>query len=119
MIEETTLPDVDTSTAKPMKKHVTTARKTSSGSLSTQSNQLDDVLAIIEDIQGRVVKVERRLFWMMMSGWFKLLIIIVPIALGIVYLPSLIENYKSLFSSNTESANIIEQFQEVFQTFGQ
>lgn len=106
--DASTLPDVEAPAAKPAKTRATSARKP-----IEQSNQIDDVLTSLKDIQERVIKVERRLFWMMLSGWLKIFIIVVPIILGVLYLPPLIEDYKSLFSASANSTSLIEQFQEL------
>lgn len=44
-------------------------------------------------------KINRKLMWMAVGNWLKILIIVVPIVLGVIYLPSFIKNLTSKYGA--------------------
>jgi hypothetical protein len=71
---------------------------------------LEKNLAMTEEIRGLVLTVKKHIFWQQVFGLVKLLIILVPIILGLIFLPPLIgaylDQYKQLFDLNSAGSRL-------------
>lgn len=56
---------------------------------------LQENLKVSKAILKITEKTRRYIFWSQVASWFKLLLIIVPIILAVLYLPSLIESWQA------------------------
>jgi len=54
-------------------------------------------------------KINRKLFWYDLSGWLRLIIILVPLALAVIFLPPILQNfwqkYGSVFQNPSNISN--------------
>ncbi len=76
------------------------------------SGEIGEISLRMKELQKSMKRVERRLFWILMGSYLKLLIIIVPIILGFLFLPSLFSQYAPLLDSLGDSASVLTNLQE-------
>ena len=76
---------------------------------------LEKNLKLNEEILERLKKVHHFVMWQRVMGFVKILLIVVPIVLGIIYLPAILENalapYKELLnmSGGTKAGEAVNQ----------
>ncbi len=88
------------------------------GSQKELRQLLQENLKISKELYGMTKKIKRWITFQRIWGVVKILIIIIPIILGLVYLPSLIRNviepYRELLNNdqNNNTQNLIQQMTE-------
>ncbi len=74
---------------------------------------LEENLALNEEIYKMVKKINRFVIWQRIFGFLKILIIIVPIVLGILYLPPILKEllgqYQSILGLGQDAQNLNPQ----------
>ena len=75
---------------------------------------LEKNLKLNEEILERLKKVHRFVIWQRVMGFVKILLIVVPLVLGLIYLPAILENalapYKELLNvSGTKAGEAVNQ----------
>lgn len=68
---------------------------------------LEENLALNKEIRAMVRHINAYVAWRRILGWIKLLLILVPILLGFIYLPPIIEKYVNQISSLSNPTNLI------------
>lgn len=70
---------------------------------SSTVEKIDRLIALSEEVLADNRKIKRRLTLMAVGSYLRLLIILVPIVLGVIYLPTLLENtfgeYSAIFQA--------------------
>jgi len=61
-------------------------------------------LELTEEIHKMAKRIDRFVFWQKVLGTLQILIIVVPIILGVIYLPPLLENMLSQYQKLLEAA---------------
>lgn len=83
---------------------------------------LEENLKYNKEIYHTVKKIKRYIFWQRITGIIYLILILAPLILAAIYLPSLIKNvigpYQSLFEQGGESSatlpnNLLKQLEEL------
>ena len=69
-------------------------------------------LELTQDVHRMVKKINKFIIWQQIFGVIKILLIVVPLVLGIIYLPSLLQNalepYKELLEVSQEGQEILK-----------
>ena len=69
-------------------------------------------LELTQDIHRMVKKINKFIIWQQVIGVIKILLIVVPLVLGAIYLPSLLQNafepYKELLEVGQEGQEILK-----------
>lgn len=95
-----------------IKKKTPATRSPYKPSQESKQDQLATISLQLKELETRMKRVDKRLFWMSMAGYIKILFIVVPIIFGLLYLPSLISQYTAAFSSSGEGTSVFDAFQE-------
>lgn len=81
-------------------------QKTSTGSEQDIKRLLEKNLEMTKDVHRMVKKISSHIFWQQVFGVLKILILVVPIVIGILYLPPLLDKvfdqYNELLKNPTE-----------------
>ena len=48
-----------------------------------------DIRALLETVIAQNKKIERRLRWMVIGGWLRIALIVIPLGIGLIFLPPL------------------------------
>jgi len=83
--------------------------KNSSGKESDNKKILKEILQYTQASYAILEKVKRWIFWNRILSIFKILIIVIPLVLGFIYLPSLLENVVGPYKELLDQANVLGQ----------
>jgi len=68
-----------------------------SNSLSELRELLKENIALTKELEERVLKINRWVTWQRVYFWVKIVVIVIPVAFGIIYLPPLFAEYFQQF----------------------
>jgi len=66
---------------------------------------LEENQKLVKEIHGMTKKIKSYLFWSQVFGIMKILLILIPIAIGFIYLPPLLDSLIQQYQGILESAN--------------
>ena len=96
-----------------VEKKIEKARSPYKPSVDTKQEQLAAISLQLKELETRMTRVDKRLFWILIGGYLKILFIVVPIIFGLFYLPPLISQYAAAFSNTGDGTSVIDAFQEM------
>ncbi len=78
---------------------------------NTMEEMLEENLKLTKEMHEMVVGIKKYVFWARVGGFLKILLIVVPIILSIIFLPPLLKGvlgqYNDLLGEGVSSANLL------------